>query len=165
MADLTQARLREVLNYDPETGEFTWRVNKSSRARIGQRTGSKDGRGYLHTTIDWKFYDLHRLAWFYVHGHWPAIHIDHINGKRTDNRLVNLREATRSQNQANMKRMSRNRSGYKGIIWERRRHRWSVRISKQGKCYYLGQFKSLAEARAVYEAAAIRLNGEFARFK
>lgn len=97
---LTAERLRELLTYDPETGEFRWRYTRGCRAR-GQIAGTVTCLGYLTIAIDGRKYKAHRLAWLHVHGEWPYPEIDHINRIKLDNRLVNLRRATRAENNAN----------------------------------------------------------------
>jgi hypothetical protein len=90
-AKLTAERLRERLRYDAETGAFTRRVG-SSNARAGDMAGSVHSTGYVRISIDGGKYTAHHLAWLYVHGVWPSDQIEHINGKRSDNRIANLRE-------------------------------------------------------------------------
>ena len=87
---LTAERLRELLNYDPLTGVFSWRVNGRGRSGVGTVAG---GSNHKRIAIDKKEYFVHRLAWLYVHGCWPTEDIDHINGDPSDNRIANLREA------------------------------------------------------------------------
>src|SRR5262245_33505102 len=119
---LTAERLREVLDYDPSTGVF-----KSNGGRCGSRVGATlvgtvRPDGYREIRIDWQRYLAHRLAWLHVHGSWPAGDIDHVNGNPSDNRIVNLRLATRTQNNANSRRRP-NTSGFKGVHFCRERNR------------------------------------------
>ncbi len=97
---LTAERLRELLTYDPETGHFRWVFTKGCRAG-GQIAGTVRRDGYLCIAVDGRKHKAHRLAWFYMHGRWPHPEIDHINRSKLDNRLCNLREATRVENNAN----------------------------------------------------------------
>ncbi|MGY8831687.1 MAG: HNH endonuclease signature motif containing protein, partial [Pseudomonadales bacterium] len=103
---LTIERLKEVLDYSPETGHFTWRINKR-RARTGDIAGSVVAHGYILIRVDQTRQLAHRLAWFYVHGRWPDKNIDHINGQTADNRIANLRQATCAENLKNIKVSSR----------------------------------------------------------
>ena len=104
---LTAEWLRAVLDYDPKTGLFHWRIDRGGRkARIGALAGSFDATGYIQIMIDGKNYKAHRLAWLYVTGNWPIGDIDHLNGERANNRWSNLREATKSINQQNPQRGS-----------------------------------------------------------
>lgn len=161
---LTVERLREVLSYDPETGYFTW-VKRLSNNVPGSRAGSDDRRGYLTVRIDKVVYRLHRLAWFYVHGEWPPHDIDHINGMPSDNRLTNLRPATKSQNMWNAKRRADNTSGYKGVCWSTAKKKWEAKISLNGKMKFLGRFDKAEDAHGAYCKAASQHFGEFGRLK
>ena len=158
---LTQERLKELLDYDPETGVFTARVARSSNLPVGARAGSVTVRGYVNIHVCNKVYYAHRLAWFYVHGRWPNGHLDHINRVASDNRIANLREATRPQNMANTPVRSHNKSGKKGVA--KHHHKWVASICKHGRKVHLGSFGSAEEAHAAYVAAARDIHGEFAR--
>jgi hypothetical protein len=160
---ITAARLRELLHYDQETGLFTWRVDKGYRIKAGDPAGHDNWHGYLRVRVDGKVYYLHRLAWLYVHGVWPAQEIDHINGVRDDNRIENLREATAKQNSANTRRSRRNKSGVKGVHWVARLGKWraTIRICGFNRC--LGCFEQLEDAAAAYRVAAEAQFGEFYR--
>lgn len=114
---MTQEELHQLLDYNPETGEFFWKVN--SRCI---KSGSKAGcvckvHGYQHINIKNKRYKAHRLAWLYVHGKWPHPEIDHINRVKTDNRIANLREADRSMNNLNRGTLVRKPLNMKGKVW------------------------------------------------
>jgi hypothetical protein len=94
---LTVERLRELLTYDPETGELRWRVTRR-RAAKGSLAGTLNRNGYRNIEVEQRCYKAHRLAWLYVTGEWPKETIDHINCKRDDNRWANLRQATTAEN-------------------------------------------------------------------
>lgn len=162
MAYLTAKHLRAIVNYDSETGVFRWRVTRSSRALAGTVAGCVNRGGYLVFSIDYKLHYAHRLAWLYVHGHWPAAQIDHCNGDRADNRLVNLREATNTQNARN----SRARASHlKGVWWHPKGHgRWVAEITVEGQRILLGRFTTEEAAHRAYREAARKHFGEFARF-
>lgn len=157
---ITQGCLKELLHYDPETGVFTWVAPSGRRAKIGDVAGWASGRGYLGIRINRRAYYAHRLAWLYVHGAWPAQDIDHVNGVRSDNRLANLREATRSQNLANTRPR---RSAPKGTWLHRETGKWCAAITVNGRLRHLGLFASRDDAHAAYAAAANQHFGEFAR--
>lgn len=130
---ITQERLKEILHYDPETGIFTWKVDVGRYGRI--KAGSEAGylnRNYYECFIDGIRYPAHRLAWFYVHSTWPELLIDHINGNGHDNRICNLREATKSQNACNQKLSTCNSSGIKGLFWSSYHDAWCAHITKNG---------------------------------
>ena len=99
---LTQERLKQLLNYDPETGIFTRIISVSSNALKGDIAGWINGHGYRQLSIDYKKYDCHRLAFLYMLGKLPNEEVDHINHIRSDNRWINLREVTRHENKKNL---------------------------------------------------------------
>lgn len=145
---LSQERLKQLLRYDEATGEFTWLVSKGSRATKGSMAGSDDGQGYMHIAIDGRYYRSHRLAWLYCFGQWPVGQVDHVNHKRDDNRLANLREVSHSENQRNSSLCRNNTSGHQGISFEKSRQRWRVQVSAidTGKRKHVGYFASMQEA-------------------
>lgn len=158
--ELTQERLTELLEYDTTTGVFTWkrpcgRPSRTLGAGVKEKT-----YGYILIGIDGLMYRAHRLAWLYVHGDFPARHIDHINGVRDDNRISNLREATESQNACN--RAGTSKTGYKGVYLHRRSGRWYAMLQWKKKKYYLGYFDTPEAAAEAYKAAAESTFGEFA---
>ena len=103
---LTQTRLKEVLDYNPETGIFTRKV-KQSGVKQGQVSGSLTREGYMVTSIDTKTYKCHRLAWLYITGMWPIGQIDHINGNRSANYFNNLRDVSKQKNIENQRKAQR----------------------------------------------------------
>lgn len=155
---LTVERLREVLSYDSGTGHFT-RLVGGSGVRIGQLAGTIDNKGYCIIKVDRRSYKAHRLAWLYVHGHWPARQIDHRNCIRNDNRIDNLREANNSQNQQNRVVRRTSVTGFKGVY---RKPRGKPFVAAVGRLY-LGCFETAEAAFAAYVRAAAELHGEFAR--
>ncbi len=158
---ITQANLQRLLNYDPETGNFTWLISAGRRVKAGDIAGSIDSKGYCRIRIDSRRYSAHRLAWLWVTGAWPAADIDHIDMNRANNAFINLRDATRSQNKANIRAYSNNLLGIKGVA--KRRNGYVARICKGGVGQYLGYFATIEEAHDAYAAAATALFGEFAR--
>jgi hypothetical protein len=153
--------LRKLLRYDPETGEFTWLVNRG-RGRVGQPAGSTTGDGYRQIEVAGRSVRLHRVAWFWMTGEWPPEEIDHINSIKADNRWCNLRLATRSQNRANTRVHSRNQLGLKGVSYQKKGGRWSAQICVDNHRRRLGSFDSPELAHAAYMAAARKAFGEFA---
>jgi len=149
-------KLREMLDYNPETGEFRWKYKR--RGKQPKQFGSLTPNGYLNTRIGQKRYLLHRLAWACVYGYWPY-EVDHINRDRTDNRLCNLREATPSQNRANTR--CRSKSGFKGVVkMENGKFRSAITVNRQWKC--LGMYDTPQEAHERYVIEAKKVFGEFA---
>jgi hypothetical protein len=163
--ELTQARLKELLSYDSEAGHFTWLQNRGFRAVAGARAGYKTKLGYIKMHVDLKLQYAHRLAWLYTTGHWPTHEIDHINGDPSDNRIANLREATRQQNTRNQRIGTRNKSGYKGASWNKRDGVWRAFISRNGKTRHLGTFETAEQAHSAYCRAAKELAPQFWRAK
>ena len=159
---LTQERLKELFSYNPETGVFIRRIATCNRVKSGSIAGSFSSQGYKQIRIDYKKYLSHRLAWLYVHGVWPINQIDHINHVKDDNRIANLRLATRSQNQWNQKKCYNNTSGYKGVCWQKQDKKWRAQIWVNGKCKNLGNYKDIKEAAKAYEKAAVKYHSEFA---
>lgn len=143
---ITQERLKSLLAYDADTGEFRWRVNRTGGAKVGDRAGSHDSDGYLVMRVDGRYYRGHRLVWLYVHGVWPPQHIDHINGTPSDNRLCNLRAATPAQNGINRRLDSRNKSGCTGVTWCVSSNKWRADIGEKGRITRLGRFTHLEDA-------------------
>ena len=156
---LTRGRLKEVLDCDPEIGEFYWKEQPGSRSDlVGKRAGYNGPPGYRSIWIDGEGYLVHRLVWLYVHGKFPVDQIDHINMKRADNRIENLREATPSQNMQNKKA----RVGLKGAQWNKRDRKWVAQAALDNrKTTYLGSFDTEEEAHAAYCEAAKKCYGEF----
>jgi hypothetical protein len=158
---LTQQRLKEVLRYDPATGEWTWINPNSNRVKAGDAAGTYT-HGYRKITVDGKRYYAHRLAWLYMTGSWPGECIDHRDVAPAKNAWTNIREATRQQNQANKPRQINNTSGYKGVS-KYKRGKWRAVIHVSGKQLYLGEYDTPQEAHSAYVAAARRYFGQFAR--
>lgn len=156
---LTAEALRVLLEYDPETGLFTWRNHHRGTliGCIAGRTG-KDSNGYPHLKVVGRTYKAHRLVWLYTHGRWPEHQIDHINGVRDDNRLANLREATHTENAHNLRRARvNNASGLLGVS-KLKNGRWRASIRSHGKQRNLGDFHEPKEAHAAYLRAKAELH-------
>lgn len=158
---LTQARLQELLHYDPLTGVFT-RKAQQGRGRDGSSGGCLRKDGYRQMRVDYRNYLLHRLAFLYMEGVFPEAHVDHIDGDPSNNSWGNLRKSTRSQNMQNMGKQRGNRSGYKGV-GVHRPGVYRARIVANGALCDLGLFKSAIEAARAYDEAARLLHGDFAR--
>lgn len=161
-AELTAERLRQVLRYEPTTGLFTWILPSSIRVKPGDTAGSPT-KGYVSIGVDGREYRAHRLAWLYVNGTWPSTaDLDHINEDKSDNRIANLREASRSENMANVTAWKNNTSGYKGVTYNRRNDRWVAQTKKDKRPIFIGSFRTAEEAHAAYVNKARELFGEFA---
>ena len=121
--ELTQERLKELLWFDKQKGVFCWVQDRPGKVKKWDLAGTKHKSGYVKIFIDGKNYQAHRLVWLYMTGFWPKKDIDHINNKRDDNRFENLREATRSQNQMNAKRIDKE-SGFVGVKKNKATNNW-----------------------------------------
>lgn len=152
---LTQERLKELLEYRPETGEFTWRVPKARRSP-GDPAGTPHNAGYVILKLDGIKYLRHRCAWLYIHGEWPPEQLDHVNGVRDDDRISNLRACTAGENQQN-KRPS-GRSGLLGVCWCRKSSRWKAQIKKAGVHRNLGFHDTKEQAYQAYLEAKKNLH-------
>lgn len=160
---LTGARLRVLVRYEPETGEFYLRerLNYRGEPLPSRRIGHGSGNGYRYVSIEGRRYGAHRLAWLYMTGRWPEHQIDHRDGNRANNAFGNLREATMLANSGNRGPNKNNRSGYKGVFAHG--SRWAAQISINGRHTHLGIFDDPAAAGAAYERAAREHFGDFAR--
>lgn len=152
-----------MLRYDAETGVFTWAASPRPNVKAGAVAGMVNSQGYRVIKVQGSGFMAHRLAWFFATGAWPSDEIDHINGDRDDNRVANLREATRADNNRNVAMRRDNSSGRKGVTWHKRQRRWYAQIQLAGKKTYLGSYKNIEDAAAAYRAAELRMFGEFAR--
>lgn len=152
---LTNIRLKETLNYDPETGIFTWKETRRG-LRIGDVAGCIAKHGYIVIRVDKRLYTAHRLAWLYVYGEWPSKNIDHINRNRSDNRISNLRSASQSENCQNTSLRSDNKSGHAGVYWCKNSQKWRAYIGVDGKRISLGYFHEKDDAIAAQSDAKTR---------
>ncbi len=144
---LTAERLKELVQYNPETGVFTRKTDRGGY-KAGEVMGATSHRGYMKIGVDMRRYYAHRLAWLYVYGEMPKV-VDHINGNTSDNRLSNLRNVDQAGNLQNMKRMNRkNTSGFTGV--SKKRNKWTAAMSLNDARVYIGTFKTKEEAYAAY---------------
>lgn len=153
---LTQERLKELFDYDQHTGIFTRKISHTG-SPIGKSTWASNGHGHIRMTIDNVQYVAHRLAWLYVYGAWPIKFIDHINGIRSDNRIVNLRECDDALNQQNRHiAPSHSKTGLIGATPHQGRFRAQISVNK--KLIRLGCFDSAEDAHAAYLKAKRELH-------
>lgn len=168
---LTQERLKELLDYNPSTGDFRWRVDKARAAKKGQITNSLHKHGYLRISVDCVRYPSHRLAFLYMTGEWPSNTVDHINGIRNDNRWENLRDVSRQVNATNKASVGKT-SIFPGVCWDKRARRWraqcridsGVAVRSRHLCEvsaYLAFITSLADKGG--EDAAIIVHNRFVK--
>jgi hypothetical protein len=152
--EITQDLVREWFLYDPETGVISWakRPSAKSRRRVGDPAGMV-AKGYIYIGLLGGRYFAHRIIWMYVHGRWPSDQIDHIDGDKMNNSLVNLREVSHLENCSN--RVSR------GFSFNKKDRRYCSSILHDGKIHWLGYFDTAAEARQKYLSEHARIKGEF----
>ena len=155
--------LHQLLRYEPETGKLFWKEREDVPSQWNARYAGKEaftcvmGAGYKQGSINSTLLYAHRVIMAMVIGEWPPEDVDHINGDRADNRLCNLRLATRSENMRNMKLPSRNASGCIGVSWDKGTQKWLAQIGIDGRNKYLGVFTSKADAIAARKAAEAEL--------
>ena len=148
---LTAARLRELLSYDPSTGKWMWIVRRSG-PWPGREAGSPNATGHIQIKIDGIAYYAARLAVLYMTGAWPVSEVDHINRIPADNRWLNLREATRSQNATNSTHWLSKHDLPRGVHKVNRGYQ--ARISVDGTRRHIGFYPTPEEAHAAYLKAS-----------
>ena len=154
MKDITQEELKEVLYYDRDNGNFYWIKKINNKTQLGAIAGA-DKEGYRRISINYKTYRSHRLAFLYIIGRFPLNEVDHINRKKSDNRWVNLREVTHSQNQRNSSIKTKHTTGFKGVA--KSGNRYMARIHNK----HLGSFKTAKEAHEAYKRSSLLLHKEY----
>jgi hypothetical protein len=167
---ITQAKLKELFNYNPETGLFTRRIDVGLRVKAGAVITNTNNMGYLRIIIDRKAYAGHRMAWLYMFGELPK-QIDHKNGIKTDNRIANLRLCTTSENNANRSTRAVGVSGYKGILYSEKYNSYVARLAvdkqRLQKTFTISKFeskeKALQEAHLWLESIRKEHHNEFAK--
>lgn len=157
--------LQSILDYDPSTGIFRWKVMRNQNATPGAIAGRTDSHGHIQITIDGTAYGAHRLAWFIMTGKLPPLDIDHENRKRADNRFVNLREATRRQNINNQPARKTSATGIKGVYPHKASGRYAATLKRTGKPRHIGLFDTAEEAAEAVRFEILREHGAFANIE
>ncbi len=154
---ITAKRLRELLDYNPETGRMTWRVAASTKAPAGAVAGGPDSSGYTKIGLLGRDYRAQRLAWMHHYGEWPKGQVDHIDGNPANNAIANLRDVPQTLNQQNQRKAhAHNSHGFMGV--SRLGKKWQARIKVGADRMYLGVFTTPEDAHAVYLDAKRRLH-------
>jgi hypothetical protein len=154
--------VKHYLDYNADIGVLIWKRARSNRAPAGSKAGCLNTTGYLVAQIDGQLMYCHHLAWVLHYNEWPSKEVDHVNGVRNDNRIVNLRLASSNQNKFNMRLNVRNTSGVKGVSWDDVRKKWAVSV-KAGTKRYRRRFVDLELAEFVAQEVRLKLHEEFAR--
>ena len=159
-------RIKEFLKYEPDTGKFFW-VKNNLRDKTwhsnfeGKEAGSLKPSGYINIHFEYKRYQAHKLAWYFMTGEWPDKDVDHIDRIRNNNKWDNLSLASKQQNRFNSICPVNSISGVKGVSFIKRLGKWKSRITYEGKTYSLGCHLTMEEAKEAYETKAKELHGEF----
>lgn len=178
---ITQEYLKSILDYNSETGIFIWlhrtldmfeddkqssshRCNRWNAQYAGTVAGCKNNDGYIAIAIKPKNYRAHILAWLYMTGEFPHKDIDHIDNDPCNNKFINLRLANDSQNHANERLSKNNKSGFKGVYYNKQNKKYRAQIMVNYKKKNLGSYETAEEAHKAYQIAAQELFGEFANF-
>lgn len=178
--DLSYDFVSSILDYFPESGKIYWKPrtpdmfegkNRSpehccsiwNAKNSGKQITYKNNYNYILARIYGNAYQVSRIAWLLFYKEWPCDEIDHINGIRSDNRILNLRIANRSQQGFNRSIQKNNSVGLKGVSWCKIKNKWRSRTTIKRKEIFLGYFNTPEEAYAAYKKAAIQLHGEYVR--
>lgn len=160
---ITQKRIKELVEY--RNGFLYWKVNTHrGQQKIGDMAGSHThSRGYSTISLDRKSYLIHRIVWVYHNGDNLKINkfIDHIDENKRNNRIENLRIANNGQNMQNRDKQKNNKSGYKGVCWNKCSKKWHAQISCKGVKHSIGFFKTKVDAAIAYNDAAKKLHKGF----
>ncbi len=167
---------REYFNYDPLSGSMKWKTRSIQYTRGGftgkyesdRESGSECGtivrKGYRRVKVNGASVMVHRIAWEILNGPIPdGLQVDHINGRKSDNRAINLRLATNSQNQCNSLARCDSKSGIRGVYWHSRIGKWAAQITAERNKIHLGYFDTIEEASNVRKNAENVYHGQFAR--
>ena len=142
---LTQEQVRNLFDYNPNTGILRWKVSPSNNVVIGKVAGTLHQDGGIHISINNKIYKAHRIAWLYVYNQLPDI-IDHKDRIRHHNWISNLRDVSKSDNAFNSKLSTKNTSGFKGVYFDKQLKKWRSQIFLNGSTKYLGSYQNINDA-------------------
>jgi len=158
---ISHDELLRVLNYEPETGNFYWKVPRlKNKIPAGSLAGTTRKCGRKQIGIDKITYQSSILAWFYMTGKWSDMLIDHIDRDESNNRFSNLREATNQENLYN-NRHKVGKSGCKGVYWDKKLQKWRARIRFENKHVHLGYYFNKDDAITASTSFRKENHGEF----
>lgn len=159
--------LRQLLRYEPDTGRLIWlprdeSLHSHAKQWNGRMAGkpamtSPDAAGYLKGCIFNAAYMAHRVAWAIHYGKEPSEEIDHINGNKQDNRILNLRVVGRRDNMKNRLKQKNNQSGVTGVSWSGAADGWVSNIGVRGNQLHIGTYSKFEDAVKARKAAELRL--------
>lgn len=155
-------RLHQLFDLDRESGTLRWKLRTNNRIKVGDVAGTPHRMGYLQVSVDGKQMLTHRIVFVLMHGYLPE-RIDHIDGNPMNNRPDNLRAASHAENMRNARRQHNNKSGVKGVYWNKKAGKWQAQCTANGRKFGIGYFADLEAAAAAVSAARVRLHGAFAR--
>ena len=173
MTELIYHTVACLLKPDFETGKLAWLPRTPDMFATGKQVAEHscnawntryagkeaftavNGSGYLCGAILGRTYRAHRIIWLLHSGEWPSADLDHINGRREDNRIINLRAVSRTENLKNQRLSTKNTSGVLGVCWHKSREKWAARINVSGRKMHIGYFESFDAAVAARKAANI----------
>lgn len=155
-------KIKELFQYDPDTGHIYWRTPGFGRP-MDRPAGTVCSNGYIGILIEGKRIYAHRIAWAIFNGEWPSMQIDHINLIKTDNRIINLRNVSNSQNGKNLPIYKSNTSGASGVSWDKHNSKWRAVIKVNFRQINIGRFSKFEDAVTTRKAAEEKYFGEFAR--
>lgn len=173
--NITLDYVLSILNYDEFSGIFKWKhrpINHFTSSKAwacwnaryaGTNAGNKNQNGYIQIKIDKKLYKAHRLAMLIATGIMPEDEVDHIDGDKSNNKISNLRRATKSQNNHNRTAYKTNSSGLKCVSWKHSTKKYFAYIVINNKSKHLGYFDCPAAASFAYQIAADVRSNDFAR--
>lgn len=157
--EISKSKILSLLIYQPANGCFRWKYSRGRICRLSA-AGTIKRDGYRYITIFGKSFPAHRLAYFLVNGYWPET-VDHINNDKKDNRAANIRRATQSENNQNRGIQRNNKSGVKGVTWNKQRSKWAGYVWLNRKMNHLGYYANFDDAVAAVAVARKKLHGEF----
>lgn len=161
-ASLSHELLRNTLDYNPETGIFTWKKSTAKVIKIGATAGSLDkSSGYYRVQLYGSRFLLHRLAWFYCFEEWSCDMLDHKDQNKLNNSIDNLRECDNSKNNMNRVAPITNTSGYRGVSLQKSTGKYKASYKSNGEYKYIGSYPTAEEANEAYIQAARLEFGEF----
>ena len=152
---LTQERLKELLDYNPDTGLFTWLVSTNNRVKVGD-IAVANSHGYVLIRIDKRLHKAHRLAFLYMEGAMPEDQVDHIDHSRDNNSWSNLRHTTQAGNNRNATKRKTNTSGFTGVSWNKDSSKWISQVRVDGRQKNLGRYIEIWDAICARKSANLK---------